>query len=39
MAAIKGLDGLSARRRIDELLVLVNLAEAAKRSLARTRAG
>jgi ABC-type multidrug transport system ATPase subunit len=33
MAAIKGLDGLSARRRIDELLVLVNLAEAAKRPL------
>jgi ABC-type multidrug transport system ATPase subunit len=33
MAAIKGLDGRSARRRIDELLVLVNLVEAARRPL------
>jgi ABC-type multidrug transport system ATPase subunit len=33
IAAIKGLDGKSARRRIDELLVLVNLADAAKRPL------
>ncbi|MCB9111727.1 MAG: ABC transporter ATP-binding protein [Anaerolineales bacterium] len=33
MAAIKGMDGKTARRRIDELLVLVNLAQAAKRPL------
>jgi ABC-type multidrug transport system ATPase subunit len=33
MAAIKGIDGKTARRRIDELLVLVNLAHAAKRPL------
>jgi len=33
MAAIKGLDGKSARRRIDELLIVVNLADAAKRPL------
>jgi len=33
MAAIKGLDARSARRRIDELLVLVNLVHAAKRPL------
>jgi len=33
MAAIKGLDGKSAKRRIDELLQLVNLMEAAKRPL------
>ena len=33
IAAIKGLDGRSARRRIEELLVLVNLVEAAKRPL------
>ncbi len=33
MAAIKGLDGKSARRRIDELLLVVNLKEAAKRPL------
>jgi len=33
IAAIKGLDGKSARRRIDELLALVNLADAAKRPL------
>jgi ABC-2 type transport system ATP-binding protein len=33
MAAIKGLDGKAARRRIEELLVLVNLAEARKRPL------
>jgi ABC-type multidrug transport system ATPase subunit len=33
MAAIKGLDGRAARRRIDDLLQLVNLAEAARRPL------
>lgn len=33
MAAIKGLDEKSARRRIDELLQVVNLVEAAKRPL------
>jgi len=33
MAAIKGLDGKSARRRIDELLQVVNLRDAAKRPL------
>lgn len=33
MAAIKGLDGKSARRRIEELLQVVNLVEAAKRPL------
>jgi ABC-2 type transport system ATP-binding protein len=33
MAAIKGLEARSARRRIDELLVLVNLVDAAKRPL------
>ena len=33
MAAIKGLDSKSARHRIDELLQLVNLKDAAKRSL------
>ncbi|HEX6903370.1 MAG TPA: ABC transporter ATP-binding protein [Thermoanaerobaculia bacterium] len=33
MAAVKGLDGRAARRRIEELLVLVNLAEARKRPL------
>jgi ABC-type multidrug transport system ATPase subunit len=33
MAAIKGLDGRPARRRIDELLQLVNLTEAARRPL------
>ena len=33
MAAIKGLDGKSARRRIDELLQLVNLTDAARRPL------
>lgn len=32
-AAIKGLDSASARRRIEELLVLVNLVHAAKRPL------
>lgn len=31
MAAVKGMDARSARRRIDELLVLVNLVHAAKR--------
>jgi ABC-2 type transport system ATP-binding protein len=33
IAAIKGMDGKSARRRIDELLVVVNLVHAAKRPL------
>ncbi len=33
MAAIKGLDGRAARQRIDELLQLVNLRDAAKRPL------
>lgn len=33
MAAIKGLDAKSTRKRIDELLQLVNLVEAAKRPL------
>ena len=33
MAAIKGLDARSARRRIDELLAVVNLVHAAKRPL------
>ena len=33
MAAIKGLDAKTARRRIDELLMVVNLVHAAKRSL------
>ena len=33
MAAIKGLNGRSAKRRIDELLQLVNLVDAAKRPL------
>ena len=33
MAAIKGLDGKSAKRRIDELLQLVNLVDSAKRPL------
>jgi ABC-2 type transport system ATP-binding protein len=33
MAAIKGLDGKTARRRIDELLQVVNLVEAARRPL------
>lgn len=33
IAAIKGLEGRAARRRIDELLQLVNLAEAARRPL------
>jgi ABC-type multidrug transport system ATPase subunit len=33
MAAIKGMDAKSARRRIDELLVVVNLVHAAKRPL------
>ena len=33
MAAIKGLDAKSARRRIDELLIVVNLVQAAKRPL------
>jgi ABC-type multidrug transport system ATPase subunit len=33
MAAIKGMDARNARRRIDELLVVVNLVHAAKRPL------
>jgi ABC-2 type transport system ATP-binding protein len=33
MAAIKGLDARTARRRIEELLVVVNLVDAAKRPL------
>ena len=33
MAAIKGLDAVTAKRRIDELLQLTNLVEAAKRPL------
>jgi ABC-2 type transport system ATP-binding protein len=33
MAAIKGLDGKSAKRRIDELLQLVNLVDSARRPL------
>jgi ABC-type multidrug transport system ATPase subunit len=33
IAAIKGLDSKSARRRVDELLVLVNLVDAARRPL------
>ena len=33
LAAIKGLDGRSARRRIDELLQVVNLVDAARRPL------
>ena len=33
MAAIKGLDSRTARRRIDELLAVVNLVQAAKRPL------
>jgi ABC-type multidrug transport system ATPase subunit len=33
MAAVKGLDGRAARRRIDELLAVVNLVEAERRPL------
>jgi len=33
LAAVKGLDGVVARRRIDELLALVNLTDARKRPL------
>src|SRR3954470_21475905 len=33
LAAVKGLDRAAARRRVEELLVLVNLAEARKRPL------
>jgi ABC-type multidrug transport system ATPase subunit len=33
MAAIKGLDSASAKRRIDDLLLLVNLKDAANRPL------
>jgi ABC-type multidrug transport system ATPase subunit len=33
MAAIKGLDSVTARKRIDELLLLVNLKDAARRPL------
>src|SRR3954469_2308766 len=39
MAAVKGLDAAAARRRIDELLVLVNLTEARQRPLARYSGG
>jgi ABC-type multidrug transport system ATPase subunit len=39
MAAIKGLDGAAARRRIDELLQVVNLVEAARRPLGRYSGG
>ena len=38
MAAIKGLDANSAKKRIDELLQLVNLVEAARRPLGGIRA-
>ncbi len=39
MAALKGLDGRAARRRIDELLTVVNLTEARKRPLGRYSGG
>jgi len=39
MAAIKGLDAKSAKKRIGELLQLVNLVEAAKRPLGRYSGG
>jgi len=39
MAAVKGLDGKSAKRRIDELLQLVNLVDSAKRPLGRYSGG
>lgn len=39
IAAIKGLDGKIARQRIDELLQLVNLTEAAKRPLGEYSGG
>jgi ABC-2 type transport system ATP-binding protein len=39
MAALKGLDGKVARRRIDELLTVVNLTEARKRPLGQYSGG
>ena len=39
MAAIKGLDSKSTKKRIDELLQVVNLVEAAKRPLGRYSGG
>lgn len=39
LAAIKGMDGRSAKRRIDELLVLVNLVNAARRPLGSFSSG
>jgi len=39
LAAIKGIDGRSAKRRIDELLVLVNLVNAARRPLGSFSSG
>lgn len=39
IAALKGLDGKAARRRIDELLTVVNLTEARKRPLGRYSGG
>jgi ABC-2 type transport system ATP-binding protein len=39
MAAIKGMDAKTARRRIEELLVVVNLVDAAKRPLGRYSGG
>lgn len=39
MAAIKGMDAKSARRRIDELLIVVNLVNVAKRPLGRYSGG
>ena len=39
MAAIKGMDAKTARRRIEELLVVVNLVDAAKRPLGKYSGG
>jgi ABC-type multidrug transport system ATPase subunit len=39
LAAVKGLDGASARRRIDDLLTLVNLADVRKRPLSTYSGG
>lgn len=39
MAVIKGLDARTARRRIDDLLILVNLADAGKRPLGKYSGG
>jgi ABC-2 type transport system ATP-binding protein len=39
LAAVKGLDAASSRRRIDELLVLVNLADVRKRPLGQYSGG